>query len=254
LDPSILLASPNMVALLESLSDKFDFVLFDSPPVLSAPDATILAMLAQGTLLVVNPGRASRRAIRRSRDKLQSRKDANIVGIALNRTSLSRYAYSYTRQEEMIPQPGYQTRLPHRLGNIISSLPVIGRPKDPDLVSLSQAAIMLGVRRDTVKRWRKEGRLPAVRKGLRWWVKQEELRSTLMDSLVTERLSDLPVIDGPNSSSMFEDIQQPATGSIDEPLGHESVKESDAVREESSEDAGEVHREMEGHLSSLSEH
>lgn len=62
---------------------------------------------------------------------------------------------------------------------------MIGRPKDPDLISVAEASGMLGVREDTVKRWCQEGRLPAVKKGFRWWVRQDELLDARLDQLMT---------------------------------------------------------------------
>jgi succinoglycan biosynthesis transport protein ExoP len=196
LDPSILLISPRMSDLLALLHQQFDFVLFDSPPVLAGPDSTILATLTEGALLVVSPGKTSRKAAGRARDKLMARPDANLIGVALNRMSLRSKTYQYTSYNgDIAPPRTYPARLPRRLGRVISSLPLIGRPADPDLISLSQAASVLGVKRDTVKRWCREGRLPAVRKGLRLWVKQDELQSTLLDRLIASSSMDLPLAD-----------------------------------------------------------
>ena len=183
LDPSILLASPNMATLLEQLLEQFDLVIFDSPPLLAAPDATVLSIMAQGTLLVSSPERSSRRALRRTRDTLQSREDIKIIGVALNRTSLGRYAYPYTYLDPamMRQQPA---GLMGRLTGALASLPVIGRPPDPDLISPSEAAAILGVRRRTVERWCSEGRLPAFKQGFRWWIRREELQSTVLDHLM----------------------------------------------------------------------
>jgi succinoglycan biosynthesis transport protein ExoP len=189
LDPSILLASAQMEALLELLSNQFDFVVLDSPPVLVSPDATILGRLAQATLLVVIPDRTSRRAARQASEMLQSREDIDAIGVVLNRTSVGRYAYPYYSRQETEPRRGFAARLLNRLTQTVSFLPVIGRPADPDLISLAEAAMMLGVQRGTVKRWCQEGRLPAVKKGLRWWVKRGELDDRLLPPGTTRRLS-----------------------------------------------------------------
>jgi len=55
-DPTALLTSPRLLALLESLREQGDVILIDSPPVLGPPDATVLATLAEGTILVVSAG------------------------------------------------------------------------------------------------------------------------------------------------------------------------------------------------------
>ena len=192
LDPSILLASRKMAALLELLSEQFDQVILDSPPMLAAPDATILAMLAEGTLLVASPERTSRRAMRQTRESLRSREEIRLIGIGLNRTSLGRYAYPYYR-----PGAASERRLSHRI-------PVIGRPKDPDLISVAEASAILGVRQDTVKRWCKEGRLPAVKQGFRWWVRQDELLGTQLDPLMTISDSELETPGGSDGRPISE--------------------------------------------------
>ncbi len=207
LDPSVLLISPRMSELLERLSQQFDFVLFDSPPVMAAPDATILATLAEGTLFVTCPVRTSRKITNRSKDKLLSRKDTHLIGFALNRMPLRRQSYKYTYRKEIVPQRKLPTLLPRKLSQTLSSLPVIGRPADPDLISLAQAASILGVHRNTVKRWCKEDRLPAVRKNLRWWVRQSGLQSTLLNGL-SEEVS-LPALDGSDVHPTSENLQQP---------------------------------------------
>jgi succinoglycan biosynthesis transport protein ExoP len=196
LDPAVLLISPRMSALLELLSQQFDFVLFDSSPALVAPDALILSTLAQGTLLVVSPGKTSRRAANRAKNKLLSRQDINLIGIALNRMPVMRQVYKSIYRDDAVAPQGSLLRLLNKLTGKLAYLPLIGRPKEIDLISLSQAASMLGVRHSTVKRWKREGRLPVVRKGLRWWVKQDEMQNALLDRLLevgAEELSALEI-------------------------------------------------------------
>lgn len=205
LDPAVLLISPRMSALLELLYQQFDFVLFDCAPTLVAPDALILSTLAQGTLLVVSPGKTSRKAANRAKGKLLSRHDTNLIGVALNRMPVVGKVYKYTsyRDDAVAPSPSRQ--LLHKLTGKLTDLPLVGRPKDIDLISLSQAATVLGVRHSTVKRWRREGRLPVVRKGLRWWVKQNEMQNVLLDRLLAAGSEELAEFDvqktGNNSKS-----------------------------------------------------
>ncbi len=205
LDPAVLLISPRMPALLELLSQQFDFVLFDSAPALVAPDALILSTLVQGTLLVVSPGKTSRKAANRAKNKLLSRQDINLIGIALNRVPVMRQVYKSTYRDDTVVQQRPLLRLLDKLTGKLAHLPIIGRPEDIDLISLSQAASVLGVRHGTVRRWRRQGRLPAVRKGLRWWVRQDEMQNALLDRLLavgSEELSALEIQKtGDNSKS-----------------------------------------------------
>jgi capsular exopolysaccharide synthesis family protein len=202
LDPAVLLISPRMSALLELLYQQFDFVLFDCAPTLVAPDAIILSTLVQGTLLVVSPGKTSRKAANRAKNKLLSRQDTNLIGVALNRMPVVGKVYKYTSyRDDAVTSPPRQ--LLHKLTGKLADLPLIGRPQDINLISLSQAATVLGVRHSTVRRWRREGRLPVVRKGLRWWVKQDEMQNVLLDRLLaagSEELAELQVQKTGNNS------------------------------------------------------
>lgn len=55
--PSELLSSPRMAELLEQLSQSYDVVIVDSPPVLGLADAPMLAAIADGTVFVVEAER-----------------------------------------------------------------------------------------------------------------------------------------------------------------------------------------------------
>ncbi|RKY70580.1 MAG: hypothetical protein DRQ24_09020, partial [Candidatus Latescibacterota bacterium] len=55
-NPAELLSSEAMKSLIDKLKEQFDFALFDSPPVMSVTDATILANLADGVIMVIKGG------------------------------------------------------------------------------------------------------------------------------------------------------------------------------------------------------
>jgi capsular exopolysaccharide synthesis family protein len=56
-NPSEMLGSEKMKKVVCSLRESYDFVLFDSPPVLAVTDAAILSAIADLTILVVRSGR-----------------------------------------------------------------------------------------------------------------------------------------------------------------------------------------------------
>ncbi|UOG21062.1 polysaccharide biosynthesis tyrosine autokinase [Gordonia amicalis] len=62
-NPSELLGSNKLAAGLEKLSETFDFVIIDSPPVLPVTDAIVLARRVSSVLLVVRAGVSKRRAV-----------------------------------------------------------------------------------------------------------------------------------------------------------------------------------------------
>ncbi len=174
-DPAALLVSPRLPALLEALKKYADVVILDSPPTLIAPDAAILASIVDGTVLVVGEGQTSNGAVAKAQVLLTSRNGVNLLGVAFNRVKLDKaYAY-YSRYHD--DGRGPVTRL--------RGLVTRWRRQEPEerpLVSLGEAAERLGISKSMARRWCKEGRLPAHKSRLRWWVKREDL-DKLVESL-----------------------------------------------------------------------
>ena len=175
-DPSNRLSSGNMEYIFKELSKKFDFVLIDSPPFYLAPDSTILSKFADGILLVVRPGNTNFRATEEAVHSFSSN-GANILGIALNHTLVDQYSYRYQNRRES------KTSL---LEKMLALIPATKKLSDPDLISMEQAARMLGVRRKTISRWCQDGQITARRINYRWWVKREELRDFLLERFGVE--------------------------------------------------------------------
>ncbi|MEW6382252.1 MAG: polysaccharide biosynthesis tyrosine autokinase [bacterium] len=98
-NPSELLSSRRMKALMHILKGRFDYVIMDSPPINSVTDASILASLADGVIMVVFVGRVNRNVAMKAKQQLDSI-DARIFGAVLNRLDLKKdgyYYYSYYR-------------------------------------------------------------------------------------------------------------------------------------------------------------
>ena len=98
-NPSELLGSWRMEAVIAALKQAADIILFDSPPVLAVADASILAGRSDVTVVVVDAGRTRAQALRRTTQTLQ-RTGTRSVGAVLNRlTERTRgyndYAYYY---------------------------------------------------------------------------------------------------------------------------------------------------------------
>lgn len=87
-NPSELLGTARMDALLEELRQTYDIVLIDTPPVLAVSDAQIVATKCDGVLLVVNARSGKRQYAVKARNALQF-VQARIVGVTLNQTSQS---------------------------------------------------------------------------------------------------------------------------------------------------------------------
>jgi len=85
---------------IKSLSQNFELVILDCPPVLLFADAMIIATtMADATILVYQVGKMSRTALKRAKDQLTAVK-ANVIGVVLNDIKASdieqRYGYYHT--------------------------------------------------------------------------------------------------------------------------------------------------------------
>ena len=69
---------------------QFDYVIFDTPPLLPVADAQILASYIQTTVLVVDASKTPRKALLRAR-RLLNKTRTSVIGIVLNKSSWSDY-------------------------------------------------------------------------------------------------------------------------------------------------------------------
>ena len=80
-NPSELIANGRMKMLLDRLAPIFDWIILDSPPCLLVADASILADLCDGVLLVARAGVTPAATAQRACQELRGR---NLVGVVLN--------------------------------------------------------------------------------------------------------------------------------------------------------------------------
>jgi polysaccharide biosynthesis transport protein len=90
--PTEMLSSGAMEAILKRCGEIYDYVVIDSPPILSVTDGVILARQADAVVLVVRHGKSSKHVVRRARDILL-RSGAGITGIVLNAVDLNSPEY-----------------------------------------------------------------------------------------------------------------------------------------------------------------
>jgi len=83
-DPVELLASDGMREVLQNLAYEADIIILDTPPVLAAADAVLLAPLASEVLLVAAQGRSRKKEVRLALQQLQ-RAGARPLGLVLNK-------------------------------------------------------------------------------------------------------------------------------------------------------------------------
>lgn len=87
-NPSELIGSEQMAALIDLLHKRFTHVVIDSPPIASFTDGVLLSSLVDGVILVVHAGKSSRQVVRRSRQLLQEI-GSRVFGVVLNNVNLN---------------------------------------------------------------------------------------------------------------------------------------------------------------------
>jgi Mrp family chromosome partitioning ATPase len=86
-----------MQEILDSLRERFDVVLMDSPPALVVTDASVLGMLADGLVIVARAGKTRMGELRAAITEL-AQTGRPIAGLMLNRVSQRDSGYYYYYQ------------------------------------------------------------------------------------------------------------------------------------------------------------
>ncbi len=97
-NPSELLGSSLFKNMIQSLCERFDHLIIDSPPVLGFADSTILSAAVDGTIIVVLGGKTPRETLQQAKEILLQ-VNARIIGVVINRVDIRRsdYGASYYR-------------------------------------------------------------------------------------------------------------------------------------------------------------
>ncbi len=125
-NPAELLNSATMKNFLQEVSEAYDVVLMDTPPILPVTDAAILGTMVHGTILVYQVGQVARGALRRAKVTMDN-VQAPVWGVVLNslraevspdidsyKYSSTYYYYGYSEDEEYIAPEGIIGRLRSR--------------------------------------------------------------------------------------------------------------------------------------------
>ena len=116
--PTEMLSSEAMNSILKRSAELYNYIVIDSPPILSVTDGVILAQEADAVVLVIRHGKSSKHVVRRARDLLL-RSGAAVTGIVLNAVDLnspeyygyygySGYSYASVDSDSWEAQPGSQ--------------------------------------------------------------------------------------------------------------------------------------------------
>jgi len=103
-NPAELLASSRMKETIDLLSQRFDYIIVDSPPVLGVADALILSTLVKGVILVTHGGVTPREMVQRALKNLIEL-NAPVLGAVLNNIDIrgNGYPYYYSRYYHQSP-------------------------------------------------------------------------------------------------------------------------------------------------------
>ena len=107
-NPSELLGSKSMERLIGQLSEIYDRIIFDAPPVLAVTDAVILSTKVDGTIIIVKADETPRKAVLRTSELVAS-VGSEIIGAVLNMARLEKHKgyyyyhyYGHPREKEKI--------------------------------------------------------------------------------------------------------------------------------------------------------
>jgi capsular exopolysaccharide synthesis family protein len=110
LNPSELLSSSRMQAIVAELRGRADFVILDAPPLLPVADAAVLAGLADGALLIVRVGRTKQGEVRTALERLEA-VGARAFGLVMNRVPTRgpdgiehSYGYGQSKRKRRAPR------------------------------------------------------------------------------------------------------------------------------------------------------
>jgi capsular exopolysaccharide synthesis family protein len=117
-NPSELLSSQRAADLFESLTDRGDLLLVDSPPVLPVTDALVISGIVDATLVVGTAGNTAKRGLHSAITALRQ-VDAPLVGAVLNGIGAAEayaygYTYGYTESESTRTRRGSANGKPHQ--------------------------------------------------------------------------------------------------------------------------------------------
>jgi capsular exopolysaccharide synthesis family protein len=114
-NPSELISSSLFKRMIESLENRFDHIVFDSPPVLGFADSVILSTYVDGIILVVMCGKTPKETLQMAKDVLYQ-VNAKILGVVINRVDIRRMEYDYYyRYHYYYGKEGKKREIPHIL-------------------------------------------------------------------------------------------------------------------------------------------
>jgi capsular exopolysaccharide synthesis family protein len=99
-NPSELLSSNTMKQFIKQVTNEYDVILIDTPPIGTVTDAALLSTIVDGTILIASSGTVEIDSVVRAKELLDQ-VNANIIGVVMNKIDKSNagkyYYYYYSR-------------------------------------------------------------------------------------------------------------------------------------------------------------
>lgn len=96
-NPSELIASESFKKIFEHLQKKYDFILIDTPPIVSVTDAQVFLQYVPNCVLIIDAQKNNRSEVKKAK-QLVEQADGHVIGAILNKTAQeksSNYDYYY---------------------------------------------------------------------------------------------------------------------------------------------------------------
>jgi tyrosine-protein kinase len=103
-NPAALLGSQALREFDDDAKQHYSLVVYDTPPLSVSADASLVAAITDGVVLVVDARRTRRRPATQAVDQLR-RAHANILGVVVNRVDPTHSGYYYTADPELVAEP-----------------------------------------------------------------------------------------------------------------------------------------------------
>jgi capsular exopolysaccharide synthesis family protein len=111
-NPAALLGSRTLREFDDEAKEHYSLVVYDTPPLSVSADASLVAAITDGVVLVVDARRTRRRPATQAVDQLR-RAHANILGVVVNRVDPTHSGYYYTADPELVAEkPPEQQKSP----------------------------------------------------------------------------------------------------------------------------------------------
>src|SRR5204862_8135445 len=98
-NPGEMFLDPSMLSLIKELGAQYDYVIFDTAPVMAADDVTSLSPHVEGVIFVIRANYTSGRVARAALDLLYQR-EVSVLGLVFNGVQTNAGEYYYYRYKD----------------------------------------------------------------------------------------------------------------------------------------------------------